>query len=762
MFSAGVCAETPPQLRSLMALPLNLIALILSYLDDVGDLSRLCRTCRVLNYMTLPQLYKNITLTSYDKIRYRDELPEGCGSASPFSMGLNAIVTRNVASLVRSLTMRGEWREDGLDEHARVGRVTDSSMMLNIAVRAAIDKMTGLEKFSWELNTKMLETAYIGLAQLPKLTSLTVRFPSSRHPRPTTVIPPMPHLRALKITDIDPLCYPDDISTLLLRSKKLRELRMHWSPRMRETQEPSVTLHDYFRKCIAEKSPLRLRKVALQNFYALHTDDFETAMDPAVLEEITTLNSPGVYDASLTAMTFVENSWPTLNNKCRSIKSLRHDRIERKGCEFLATLENLERLYFVTPIRDASDSINSPRTAESTQSSTSLSPPSSIDPTSTGANGATSNSQSQLPPAPPTNLASHISLRDTYLHTIATVQGPKLRHLLLSSRWSLPGTLIARLVRSCPNLEQLAMATDLSSFETLALLIPFLRKLVAIRLLIPTGPALTASSRPQGKEIDANGPSPAANGSDPNLASLNARSLSEIVDLDDRIFNEAMGARLGDKEIFSNLKIIGLGWKAWELGEFYTIPIAEGTDTSEWVSSTEKFDASNNNLRSSAANAASTPTRPNNLSHAATEACQPSIPGGRVWNTQQTAATPKRATSTAKTVLGKRKQPPSSQPAPSIAVQPEPSIYTPNSHQIRIATPSQVPTNSHSAFPTDAAALLEDLGAKLSEDTRAKLAQCIHEPATSGEGIQWRRKVRRIGWEVLKHWEIWGLDVQQI
>lgn len=99
--------------------------------------------------MTLPQLYKTITLTSYDKIRYRDELPEGCGSASPFSMGLNAVVTRNVASLVRSFTMRGEWREDGLEEHARVGRVPDSSMMLNIAVRAAIDRMASLEKFRY-------------------------------------------------------------------------------------------------------------------------------------------------------------------------------------------------------------------------------------------------------------------------------------------------------------------------------------------------------------------------------------------------------------------------------------------------------------------------------------------------------------------------------------------------------------------------------------------------------------------------------------
>lgn len=104
--------------------------------------------------MSLPQLYKNLTLTSYGRIRYNeDDLPEGYGSASPFSMGLNALVTRNVAPLVRSITLRGEWRDDGLEEHARVGRVPDSSMMLNISVRAAIDKMVGLESFRYAVAT---------------------------------------------------------------------------------------------------------------------------------------------------------------------------------------------------------------------------------------------------------------------------------------------------------------------------------------------------------------------------------------------------------------------------------------------------------------------------------------------------------------------------------------------------------------------------------------------------------------------------------
>ncbi|KAI2000467.1 hypothetical protein LOZ49_006704 [Ophidiomyces ophidiicola] len=773
MFSAaGIRADSPQRTLSLMALPLNLIALILSYLDDVGDLSRLCRTCRVLNYMALPQLYKTITLTSYDKIRYRDELPEGCGSASPFSMGLNAIVTRNVAPLVRSFTMRGDWREDGLDEHARVGRVPDSSMMLNIAVRAAIDRMTGLESFSWELTSKMMETAYIGLSQLPKLTSLTVRFPSSRHPRPTTVIPAMPHLRSLKVTDIDPLCYPDDISALLLHSKKLRELKMHWSPRMREAQEPSVTLHDYFRKCIAAKSPLRLRKIALQNFYALHTDDFEAAIDPVVLEEITTLNSPGVYDASMSAVTFVENSWPPPAKQCLGIKSLRNDRIERKGCDFLNSLENLERLYFVTPIRDASDSINSPRTATSNQSSAALTP-SNLD-------ALNSNHQAHHP-LPPATLASHNSLRDSYIHTISSTQGARLRHLLLSSRWALPSQLIARLVRSCPNLEQLALATDLSSFETLGLLIPFLQKLLAIRLLIPTGPASAQfpPSRPKDGPATSLFP-PTIHTNQQDSGPLHAKSLSEIVDMDDAIFNEAMGSRLADKEIFGKLKIIGLGWKAWELGEFYTIPVAEVSNTYDWAFSRNAAQNGNGVRLPRTAASSTTTTTPAGQQQAQAQA-QPS-PAAEPRNPPHSRPSQSRShwkTPATATILGKRKQPPASSaeqsstpaarasppqpPLPHSAVNTPPPALPPPPPP----PPNTAHVNGNSSLPPDAASLLGDLGCAMPADTRTKIAHGISEPTSSSSSsgeqpVLWRRRVHRVGWDVLQHWEIWGLDVQEI
>src|SRR5277367_1280304 len=92
-------------------------------IDNVADIARCCRASRVLHYMALPQLYKHITLCSYDTIRYKDDVPEGCGSASPFAMGLNALVTRNAAVLVRSLALQGFWNEHDLHQAASVGRI---------------------------------------------------------------------------------------------------------------------------------------------------------------------------------------------------------------------------------------------------------------------------------------------------------------------------------------------------------------------------------------------------------------------------------------------------------------------------------------------------------------------------------------------------------------------------------------------------------------------------------------------------------------
>lgn len=67
--------------------------------------------------------------------------------ASPFSMGLSGLVLRNVSGYVQDLEVCGEWKEHELQEHARVGRVPDESMMMNTLVRVAVEKMTVLDRF---------------------------------------------------------------------------------------------------------------------------------------------------------------------------------------------------------------------------------------------------------------------------------------------------------------------------------------------------------------------------------------------------------------------------------------------------------------------------------------------------------------------------------------------------------------------------------------------------------------------------------------
>ena len=99
--------------------------------------------------MTLPQLYANVSLRSYDHICYTDGKAHGCGGPSPFFMALNAIITRNVAGWVKKFKVYGEWRDNDLEECARVGRVPDNNMMLNTLVRAAIDRMPALESFTY-------------------------------------------------------------------------------------------------------------------------------------------------------------------------------------------------------------------------------------------------------------------------------------------------------------------------------------------------------------------------------------------------------------------------------------------------------------------------------------------------------------------------------------------------------------------------------------------------------------------------------------
>lgn len=64
-------------------------------------------------------------------------------------MGLNGLISRNLGGLVRSFRIMGEWKEYDLEEFTRVGRIPDNSMMLNMVVRMAVEKMEKLESFRY-------------------------------------------------------------------------------------------------------------------------------------------------------------------------------------------------------------------------------------------------------------------------------------------------------------------------------------------------------------------------------------------------------------------------------------------------------------------------------------------------------------------------------------------------------------------------------------------------------------------------------------
>jgi hypothetical protein len=161
---------------------------------------------------------------------------------------------------------------------------------------------------SWELNTKPLQTIYQGIMAKPTLTSLTLRCQTKRIPRPTTVIPPLPNLITLVVYDIDPLCYPDDFSLVLVTAHKLENLKLHWNPRMRESGEESVNLTNYFGRCLAAKHAIPLKRMAMYNLFARNTGEgFENCTNHSLVQELTIVNCMGSSGDPITV--FMDNTW---------------------------------------------------------------------------------------------------------------------------------------------------------------------------------------------------------------------------------------------------------------------------------------------------------------------------------------------------------------------------------------------------------------------------------------------------------------------
>ncbi|KAK5137249.1 hypothetical protein LTR08_000219 [Meristemomyces frigidus] len=440
--------EGPPA----MALPLNLVALIVSYLDDdIGTLARLTRSSRLLYYMSLPQLYQRVSLHSYSDIRYINGRPEGFGSGSPFQCALSGLVTKGQAALVKDFRLWGQWREVGVEDFAR-GRVPDSSMMLNTLLRVATDKMVRLQSFSWELDTKPLGALYVGLAAHTTLTALTLSFPSSRVPRPSVAIPPIPNLRLLKILDLDPLCYPDDISMLLLHSRKLEDVRLLFSPRMRREAEPSVNIQTYFGRCNRAGYLPKLKHFAMQNFFGSGVEGIDQLFDPDTCKSVVFIDVFGGVGSSPSTV-YVDDQWKQISSSVQTdFRSLRINEVAPQHVELLRRSTGLEKLYIIN--------------SRAAKSHNDMASPIGLTPGNT----------------PPRD-AGMTQLGKDYLHVLTRHHGQSLKHLLLHDQWALTVEDIANVVRYCPNLEQLGLAMSTSNHRVLRLLMPFLANMKAVRIL---------------------------------------------------------------------------------------------------------------------------------------------------------------------------------------------------------------------------------------------------------------------------------------
>ena len=351
----------------------------------------------------------------------------------------------------------------------------------------------------------MLSPVWQGLVTKAKLTHLTVRMPSSRFPSPVIVAPPLPNLQYLAITHIDPLCYPDMISSLMVDSPKLKDLCLHFSPRMREERDPSLSLYTYFAPLFATGRTLKLHSIAIQNAFVRNQGIWQGIYDHKLIVEMTKIDSSGgVNDEA--DLSFIAEP-PGRIGPHYVMTFLRGNKVSRRHCEALGKMRPLKQYYLLSgrelhDERESPDSSRTPSIASvgsyhrSPKASGGYGGPTVVDsPRSNISYGQTpprsvsdgSHTRSNNPYTPMTASSPIdgpvIGLGSSYLDTIFRQHGKTLTHLLLLPQWHLSPDDIARLVQCCPNLRQLGLAVEFSQTSTLRQLLPYLPNLEALRVL---------------------------------------------------------------------------------------------------------------------------------------------------------------------------------------------------------------------------------------------------------------------------------------
>jgi hypothetical protein len=322
--------------------------------------------------------------------------------------------------------------------------------------------MCELTGHSWELNTKPLRTIYQGLATKTTLTSLTLKFPTTRAVRPIVLIPPLPSLTFIHLIGMDPLCFPDDVSVLFANARKLQDLKLEWSPRMIQEKEP-VELDSLFGRCASSDTKLPVKRLAIKNLYAPSNSVLNRSLDLNTVESVTVINCGNPEEGTTQ---FHDDSWILQNGIClsyRNFKKYRVDRLDRQTRLPLAEFSNFEEIYFVSY------------------------PPSSTN--------AAPDAVVKLPPDPmlpdqdtpmesTESPSERLEIGSNFLAAIITRHGATLKKLLLPDQWCLSADTLKVLLKSCPKLRQLGIALDGNNFDIFRNLIHLVPELRAVRILI--------------------------------------------------------------------------------------------------------------------------------------------------------------------------------------------------------------------------------------------------------------------------------------
>ena len=494
--------------------------------------------------MTTPRLYKQITLTSYDEsLRTREDLDlqdDGLWHASPFAMGLGALVTRKHAGLVQCLKLEGVFREHELDQYKN-RRLPDGSVMLNLAIRAAIDRCTQLQSFTYTLSARPLITLYSGLAALQNLQLLHLQMPSTSTPQPQVTVPALPHLREFAFTEYDSTCYPDDLSLVFFHATKLESLTMHFSLRSRNALEPAPFLSMLHRN-LAQKRAFKLRRLAIHNVCTSPSPEVNTLFSPDLLEDLTLINSFGHAHGSAKAIAthFIDASWAQIWDETRlsieKMKVMRTDKINHLVVKDISIMPGLEKIYFVNKskfTRNNKFGIQSPSPSRSSSSDglTPIGPPIEV----------------RTPIARGQASSPREILRDNLIETITRLHGPHLRHIILPARLPCNIYSLSRLGAGCPNLTQLAFAMEEVDPHALRQVGPLAKHLRYCRILAPD------ASGPEGVEM--------------------RRAWDEFEAREDHAyyFELELSGHWGNSPLDSkNLEYVGLGQKVFEVGSLST------------------------------------------------------------------------------------------------------------------------------------------------------------------------------------------------